>query len=180
MKCGIICGMRKPIFVRELTPDERKALQKGLQSPNAFTMRRCQILLASGEGRPVPQIASSLHCSGQTVRNAIHVFNDRGLAALTPGSSRPHTIHAAFDEKAGKQLKALLHQGPRTYGKPTSLWTLDLAAEVAFDEGLTETRVTGETIRATLKRLGVGWRRAKQWITSPDPGYAEKKTPATG
>ena len=50
----------------------------------------------------------------------------------------------------------------------------------AFDEGLTETLVTGETIRATLKRLGVGWRRAKQWITSPDPAYAAKKTRETG
>jgi hypothetical protein len=30
-----------------------------------------------------------------------------------------------------------------------------------------------------LKRLGVGWRRAKLWITSPDPQYALKKTGAT-
>jgi hypothetical protein len=40
-------------------------------------------------------------------------------------------------------------------------------------------RVSGETIRATLARLGVRWRRAKQWITSPDPGYARKKDGAT-
>ena len=36
-----------------------------------------------------------------------------------------------------------------------------------------------ETIRDALKRLGVGWRRAKLWITSPDPQYALKKTGAT-
>jgi transposase len=172
--------MRKPIFVRELQPEEREAVEIGLRSSNTFTMRRCQILLASAAGQRAPEIASNLHCTDQTVRNAIYAFNANGLAALTPKSSRPHTIQAAFDEKTAKQLKALLHQSPRAYGKPTSLWTLDLAAEVAFDEGLTETCVTGETIRATLKRLGVGWRRAKRWITSPDPAYAGKKTPATG
>ena len=172
--------MRKPVFVRELEPKEREAVENGLRSSNAFTMRRCQILLASAAGQRAPDIAENLHCSDQTVRNAIADFNAKGLATLTRTSCRPHTIHAAFDEQTVKRLKGLLHQSPRAYGKPTSLWTLDLVAEVAFAEGLTETCVTGETIRATLKRLGVGWRRAKQWITSPDPGYAGKKTPATG
>ena len=172
--------MRKPIFVRELEATEREAIENGLRSSSTFTMRRCQILLASAAGQRASDIAENLHCSDQTIRNAISDFHSKGLAALTRESCRPHTIHAAFDEEAAKRLKALLHQSPRVYGKPTSLWTLDLVAEVAFAEGLTETSVTGETIRATLKRLGVGWRRAKKWITSPDPGYAGKKTRVTG
>jgi transposase len=171
--------MRKPVFVRELQPKEREAIENGLRSSSPFTMRRCQILLSSAAGQRAPDIAKHLHCSDQTVRNAISDFNTKGVAALERTSCRPHTIYAAFNEKTAKRLKALLHQSPRAYGKATSLWTLDLVAEVAFAEGLTETCVTGETIRITLKRLGVGWRRAKQWITSPDPGYAGKKTPAT-
>jgi hypothetical protein len=77
-------------------------------------------------------------------------------------------------------LRALLHQSPRVFGKPTSLWTLALAAEVSYAQGITPEQVSGETVRATLERLGIGWRRAKQWITSPDPEYARKKTRATG
>jgi len=46
---------------------------------------------------------------------------------------------------------------------------LDLAALVSFEEGLRRERVSGESIRATLERLGVRWERAKRWITSPDP-----------
>src|SRR5262249_12923497 len=34
-----------------------------------------------------------------------------------------------------------------------------------------------EAIRVALKRLGIRWRRAKHWITSPDPAYARKKSP---
>jgi hypothetical protein len=55
-----------------------------------------------------------------------------------------------------------------------------MAAEVSFEEGLTKERVSGETVRATLARLGVRWERAKRWITSPDPQYQRKKGGATG
>lgn len=60
------------------------------------------------------------------------------------------------------------------------MWTLKDAAEVSFEEGLTSERVSGETIRATLSRLGVRWERAKHWIESPDPEYARKKGLETG
>jgi hypothetical protein len=75
----------------------------------------------------------------------------------------------------------MLHRSPREFGHDTSLWTLEIASEVAFEQRITESRVSGETIRATLSRLlGVRWMRAKRWITSPDPLYERKKEDATG
>ena len=171
--------MRTPIFVRPLTEDERERLNAALRSSDAFVLRRSQILLASADGQQVPAIASALRCDRQTVRNALHAFNQEGWAALRPGSSRPHSIQVAFGSRDAERLRALLHQSPRTFGKPTSVWTMELAAEVAFAEGITAERVTGETIRQAILRLGVRWRRAKQWITSPDPEYARKKVRAT-
>ena len=170
--------MKRPIFVRPLSDAERQTLETGLRSSDAFVLRRCQILLASDRGENAYQIANSLGCNPQTVRNAIHAFSERGLPeVLEPGSKRPHTIHRAFDpERAEAALRELLHQKPRKFGKESSLWTLEMAAEVSFEEGLTKERVSGETIRATLERLGVRWERAKRWITSPDPQYARKKT----
>jgi transposase len=167
--------MRRPIFVRALSDEEREALVAGLRSPDAFVLRRCQILLASARGKIARVIGAELGCDGQTVRTAIAAFNTKGLACLAHWSSRPQTIHAAFDAEKAAQLKALLHQSPRTFGKPTSVWTLPLAAEVSFEQGLTHERVSGETIRATLARLDVRWKRVKEWITSPDPAYARKK-----
>ena len=171
--------MKQPIFVRPLTVVERQQLEAGVRSSDAFVLRRCQILLASARGERAPDIAHQLSCDGQTVRNAIHAFQARGLAALHEGSSRPRVIHAAFAGERLEQLRALLHTSPRAFDKPTGLWTLELAAEVSFEHGLTPERVTGETIRATLARLGIRWQRAKQWITSPDPAYARKKGHAT-
>jgi hypothetical protein len=55
-----------------------------------------------------------------------------------------------------------------------------MAADAAFEAGITDGRVSGETIRATLSRvLGIRWMRAKRWITSPDPLYERKKGGAT-
>ena len=167
--------MKPPIFVRTLSKEEREALEAGLRSSDVFVLRRCQILLASARGERAPRIANNLGCGSQTVRNAIHDFNEEGLEALKPGSSRPKRIHFAFDEQRGEALREMLHRSPREFGKETSLWTLEFAAEVSFERGLTEERVSGETIRATLARLGVRWRRAKRWISSPDPEYARKK-----
>ena len=172
--------MRPPIFVRPLTDAERQALAAGLRSSDAFVLRRCQILLASARGERAPRIAEALGCDDQTVLDAVHAFNARGLDALQRGSSRPHQPPPqAFPGERAEQLRALLHRRPREFGHPSSLWTLDLAAQVSFAQGLTPRVVSGEAIRQTLLRLGVGWKRAKHWITSPDPAYARKKGSVT-
>jgi transposase len=172
--------MKAPIFVRSLSEREREEIEASLRSKDAFTLRRSQMLLASSRGEEVPQITTNLGCGQQTVRDAIHDFNARGLDALTPGSSRPKRTRDAFDEESAESLREMLHRSPREFGYDTSLWTLEMAAQAAFEEGLTQRRVSGETIRATLSRLlGVGWLRAKRWITSPDPLYERKKGDAT-
>jgi transposase len=114
------------------------------------------------------------------VRNVIRRFTEEGVAAvLTRRSNRPHRPKTKLDAAATARLRELLHQSPRLFDKPTGVWTLDLAAEVSFAEGITAERVSDETIRIALKRLGIGWQRAKNWITSPDPEYARKKDAAT-
>jgi transposase len=169
----------KPIFVRAIDDKERESLEAGLRSKEAFTLRRCQILLASARGERAPDIAKAVGCDADTVRMVIHVFDETGLAALQCGSRRPHHTQAAFSAEGEERLREFLHHSPRDFGKPTSVWTLGLAAEVSFAEGLTAEPVSIETVRATLLRLGIHWKRAKQWISSSDPAYAEKKTRAT-
>src|SRR5215207_1008407 len=94
----ILYSMKRPIYVRPLSDAERKSLEAGLRSPDAFTLRRCQILLASADGQNAYQIARNLGCNPQTARNAIHKFNEEGLEeTLRRGSHRPHTVYRAFD-----------------------------------------------------------------------------------
>jgi transposase len=172
--------MQAPLFVRTLSVEERVALEAGLHSASGFSVRRAQMLLASADGQATTAIARSLRCNDQTVRNAIHAFHQRGLAALQPKSCRPQTTQAVFSDQGRERLRALLHQSPRTFGKDSSVWTLQLAAEVSYAEGILPRQVSDETIRTALTQLGVSWKRAKHWISSPDPDYARKKNDATG
>ncbi len=166
---------KAPLYVRAPTDAEHKALEAALRSPDAFVLRRAQIVLASARGEPVHSIAPLVGFSGQAVRQVIHAFDQEGLAMLRRRSTRNRTLSYCFDTTAAQGLRHLLHQSPRLFGKQTSVWTLELAAEVAYEQGLTAWRVSDETVRATLARMGVGWRRAKHWITRPDPEYARKK-----
>lgn len=171
--------MKPPLYVRPLSGAERDAVEAGLRSSNAFTLRRSQILLASARGETPPTIGRQLGCASQTVRNTIRAFNDRGLAALQERSRRNHTVRTTVDAAALQQLQALAHRSPRDFGYVTSLWTLDLLADESARQGITTYRVSDETIRQAIKRLGTSWKRAKRWITSPDPEYDRKKGAAT-
>ena len=171
--------MRRPIFVRELTKTERQQLEVGLHSSDAFVLRRSQVILASARKEWASDIARNVGCDDQTVRNIIKAFNSSGLEALKRGSSRPHTIHAVLDKARVERLRDILHQSPRDFGKPRSLWTLDLAAEVSYEQGITERQVSGEAIRQALARLGLRWKRARHWVESADPEYSRKKVSGT-
>ena len=128
--------------------------------------------------RPGPTPLSDRRCLGLRQPN-------RPRRLCTPSPPRawdacakpktPHTLRTAWPKDHDPDLHALLHQSPRALGKETSLWTLPLLAQLCHEKGWTPRRLSGETIRRVLKRLGVTWKRAKHWLSCPDPQYALKK-----
>jgi transposase len=116
----------------------------------------------------------------QTVRNVIHAFQTTGLACMAKPSTRPKRAVPACTAPTCEQLQHLLHQSPRTYGKPTGIWTLALAAEVGHEHGVTARCLRDASIRRALHRLRTNWKRAKHWITRPEPHYARKQSGGIG
>ena len=167
--------MKPPLFVRSLSAQEQASVEQGLRSRDSLTMRRCQILLLSAKGERPSLIAAHLGCTAQTVRNTIREFHARGLACLQAQSTRPKTVQPTFDVVKREQLRALLHTNPRTLGQSRSTWTLELLSTVCHQRGMTKQPVSIETIRQALLAAGIDWKRAKNWITSPDPQYQLKK-----
>src|SRR5262245_19846257 len=112
--------MKPQTFVRPLTEDERTTLESGRRAPDAFTVRRCHILLASAEGQSPSTIASHLRCARQTVYNGLEAFAERGLDCLRLGSHVPVSVSPV--------LTAEKREHP---SKPAQLWQgakpLDLA-----------------------------------------------------
>jgi transposase len=129
--------MQPPLFVRPLSAAEVRELGVSLRSRDAFTLRRSQILLASARGSRPSQIADHLSCASQTVRNTLRAFQHEGLGCLTAKSSAPYRVQAVWSKMRDDELRELLHQSPRVFGKPRSTWTLQLIAQVCFERGMT-------------------------------------------
>jgi transposase len=171
-------AMKPPLFVRPLSDAERRQLEADRRTADAFRVRRAQIVLASAQQLSPKPIAQLVGASVQTVRNVIRAFNTKGVEGLEKQSNRPKTVAPVLDAAKCECLQHLLHQSPRLYGKPTGVWTLALAAAVCYEHGVTERLMSDETIRRALQRLQTNWKRAKHWITSPDPHYGRKKSGA--
>ena len=171
----------KPLYARELTADEHQALQKGLGSGSAHTVRRSQIILMSAEEqRKVDDIAQRVGRSGQQVRRVLRAFNDEGQGCLEAKKRGRQDDQRAFDDEARARLQETILCSPREFGQDTSLWTLEVLAEVSYEQGLTDHRVHKDTVSETLMQMGMPWKRAKKTIHSPDPNYESKKNAATG
>jgi hypothetical protein len=129
------------------------------------------------------EIARSLGCASQTVRNAIRAFDEGGLDALTPGSSRPKRVHAAFLRRREERRVLEGDAPPLSEGVRTRVEPLD------FGDGR-----RGRFRRGTHRQAGLRGDRPghafapalgevdaspRRWITSPDPLYERKKGGAT-
>jgi transposase len=172
--------MKPHKFVRPLTEDERTTLENGCRASDAFTVRRCQMLLARAEGQSPSTIARHLRCARQTVYNGLDAFAERGLDCLRPGSHVPVSVAPVLTAAKREHLQAILHQSPRNFGKAPSHWTLQLLATGCYEHGLSERPLSPPTLLEAVGRLGASWQRAKPWIVSPDPAYARKKSGVTG
>jgi Winged helix-turn helix len=77
--------MAEPVRARRLTDQEGRLLQivrRGKHRP--VRVRRAMIIVVSASGTLVPAIARLAAAGEDTVRDVIHTFNAKGLAALDP------------------------------------------------------------------------------------------------
>jgi len=171
----------RAIYARKPSKEERKRLEGGLKSSAGATVRRSQIILMSADERKTArEISERIGQSDQQVRNVIHGFNDKGVACLTLRSRARHDDQRAYNDEGRERLREIIRQWPREYDYESSLWTLEMLAEVSHQKGLTAYQVHIDTVSQTLMEMGVNWSRAKHWINSPDENYSSKKSAEIG
>jgi hypothetical protein len=76
--------MAEPVRARQLTDQEGQRLQQIVRrgKHGSARVRRAMIIMASASGTLVPAIARLAAADEDTVRDVIHLFNAKGLAAL--------------------------------------------------------------------------------------------------
>lgn len=158
---------------RPLTDEERALLRTWQDCGRTPLYIRARIMHLAEHTANAAAIARALGIHVQTVRKTLRRFHVAGLEgiALKP---RPGRVRV-FGDKAADTLIEILHRSPAEYGGDDGRWTLEQAA-LALARELGVESVSTETVRLLLKRCHHSWQRAKEWISSPDPAYARKKS----
>jgi hypothetical protein len=121
--------------------------------------------LASSKGKGAKEIVEELGCSG--VRNTINAFNKEGIKCLRKKSCRPNKLQRIFDIEKCEKLREILHETPRKYGKETSLWTLELAAIVLYEKGLTPSKYRNNPFSIKKAKCKLGKSKKLDKFTRP-------------
>src|SRR5438067_10809071 len=134
-------------------------------------VRRAMIIMASAAGTPVSAIARLVAADEDTVRDVIHLFNQKGLAALDPqwAGGRPRLIS---DDDIALIVRAATTR-PEKLGLPFTHWILrKLAACLAGSPR--PVRIGRERLRQILRVRGISFQRTWTWKESTDPGRDAK------
>src|SRR6266542_457555 len=114
--------MAEPVRARRLSEDEGRRLQQIVRrgKGGSIRVRRAMMIMASASGTPVPAIARLVAADEDTVRDVIHAFNQKGLAALDPrwAGGRPRLIS---EEDTGFILTTATAR-PKALGLPFTRW----------------------------------------------------------
>jgi transposase len=160
--------MAEPVRARRLTDQEGSRLQQIVRRGRhgSIRVRRAMIIMASASGTPVSAIAGLVAADEDTVRDVIHLFNAKGLAALDPrwAGGRPRRIS---DEDV-QVIVAAATTRPEKLGLPFTHWSLrKLAAYLASSPR--PVPVGRERLRQLLHARGITFQRTRTWKESLDP-----------
>jgi transposase len=160
--------MAEPVRARRLTDEEGRHLQQIVRrgKHGSIRVRRAMIIMASASGTLVPAIARLVAADEDTVRDVIHLFNAKGLAALDPrwAGGRPRLIS---DEDI-ELIVAAARTRPEKLGQPFTRWSLrKLAGYLAGRDR--PVRIGRERLRQILHARGISFQRTRTWKESRDP-----------
>ena len=160
--------MAEPVRARRLTDQEGQRLQQIVRrgKHGSVRVRRAMIIMASASGTLVPAIARLVAADEDTVRDVIHLFNQKGLAALDPqwAGGRPRLI----SDEAIEVIVTAARTRPEKLGLPFTRWSLRKLAAYLADRP--QPVVIGrERLRQILHARGISFQRTRTWKESRDP-----------
>lgn len=141
---------RKPeVFVRELSVAEGQRLQRLTRpSKDPVRLRRATIVMASAQGRSVPDIAELFATTEGYVRRVVHEFNEQGFGALAPKWSSGPAVR--IDAATREEICRIARCHPGDLGLPFTVWSLSKLVDYLRQRVVDQ--VSTETVRTILNR----------------------------
>ena len=151
--------MAEPVRARRLTDEEGRRLQQIVRrgKHGSVRVRRAMIIMASASGTLVPAIARLVAADEDTVRDVIHAFNAKGLAALDPqwAGGRPRLIS---DEDV-EFIVMTATTRPEKLGLPFTHWSVRKLSRYLAGHQARPVRIGRERLRQLLHARGISFQR---------------------
>ncbi len=158
--------------IKTITVEDRAILLRWKSSNKNNEWKRAVVLLGSYEKRNVHEMAAQVEHSVRTVMRWIDYYKEYRLVGIIP---KPKGINDAIIERTKKKqenLIKLLHEPPSLHGLNRTSWRLEDLSQIfkkVYGESIAVT-----TISAHLEKMGFGFRKSREVLTSPDPLFREK------
>lgn len=152
-----------------LSASERKrCLQIWRSGPTVAAARRALVLLRLHEGSSYREIQSTCHVSSDLIARLKRCYHsggfDEALGGAVTQTAAPFWVFVL--------LRWIQRLTPRTFGFFKARWTCGVLALLLWEEH--QLKLSAETIRRHLHRVGYVWRRPRPIVGPVDPEYDEK------
>ena len=145
------------VFVRELSNEELKRLNRIKNSRNSELRERALIILHSYHGKTVPEIQKELLRARNTVLHWIRRFNDYGLHGLE--NRKPPGAKEKFTPEIRQRISEIAGSDPRDLGLDFKSWSLSKLRAYLMEEGVLDS-ISIESVRICLLKENVALKRA--------------------
>lgn len=162
------------VSVGTLATTQRQELERLRRRAVGRVSQRAHMVLLSGRGYTVQQIAEVFDCGEDVVRQWLHRYLERGAAGLEdlPRSGRPPR-----DRLAPQVIDAQMSQPPGCSGHVQTCWTVGLLT--AFLAARFRLVLSPSRVRQLLHGLGWRWARPRLAPATHAPRGPRKEDPAT-
>jgi transposase len=161
--------MAEPVRARRLSDQEGQRLLQIVRrgKHGSVRVRRAVIIMASLSGTSVTAIARLVAADEDTVRDVIHLFNQKGKAALDPqwAGGRPRLI----SDDDIDFIVATATTRPQKLGQPFTCWSLRKLAAYLARNPARIVAIGRERLRQVLHARGICFQRTRTWKESADP-----------
>jgi transposase len=149
--------MAEPVRARRLSDQEGRRLQQIVRrgKHGSVRVRRAMIIMASASGTPVNAIARLVAADEDTVRDVVHAFNEKGLAALDPNwaGGRPRLIS---DDDIDLIVAAATAR-PEKLGQPFTHWSVRKLTAYLAGDTTRPVAIGRERLRQILHQRGISF-----------------------
>lgn len=158
--------------VKHISPEQENVLLRWKNTGSREEWKKATVILGSYGKRPLQDLVRQVEKARETVLLWIDNFKSGGIEKL---DRQPYTTSPALLEMVKikqENLTRLLHESPKIHGLNRASWRIEDLCHIY--EQVHGQRISRTCIEENLHKMGLGYYRSRELLTSPDPDFRLK------